>query len=79
MDILIILPNQLFNVKYYNKKYDKVIIFEASQYFKKYKYNKKKLILHRASMKAYYDYLTNKNMKVSYIEYKKKLVLVKKK
>ena len=52
----LILPHQLFNKKYLDKKYD-FVLYEHPQYFKKYKFNKKKLILHRASMKYYFNYL----------------------
>ena len=49
----IILPHQLFEIKYLNKKF-KYFIIEHHQYFKKYKFNKKKIILHRSSMKSYF-------------------------
>jgi deoxyribodipyrimidine photolyase-related protein len=70
MDFLI-LPHQLFNKKYLDKKYE-YHIYEHPQYFKKYKFNKKKLILHRASMKYYYDYLKDNNFKVKYYDYDEK-------
>lgn len=75
MDLLI-LPHQLFNYKIIAKIYNndkKIIIYEHPQYFKKYNFNKKKLILHRASMKCYFDYLKKKKFKVDYIEFDKKL------
>jgi deoxyribodipyrimidine photolyase-related protein len=71
MDTLIILPNQLYNKKYIPKSIKNIIIWEHPQYFTKYNFNKKKLILHRASMKSYDDYLS-KYYKVRYIEYKYK-------
>jgi deoxyribodipyrimidine photolyase-related protein len=71
--ILLILPNQLFNIKYIPKDINKIIIYEHPHYFKKYNYNKKKLVLHRASMKYYYDYLKDQEYDVKYIEYKNKL------
>ena len=52
----IVLPHQLFEKKYLPKNISKVYLWEHKQYFTKYKYNKKKLILHRASMKLYNDY-----------------------
>ena len=64
----IILPNQLFNKKYLDKK-NTYYIWENPHYFKDYKYNKKKLILHRASMKSYYDYLVKNKYKVEYCEF----------
>tara|TARA_R110002074_G_scaffold123361_1_gene258743 strand:+ start:54 stop:1343 length:1290 start_codon:yes stop_codon:yes gene_type:complete len=72
--MLLILPNQLFNIKYIKKyKNNEIIIYEHPQYFTKYNFNKKKLILHRASMKYYYDYLIKKGLNVSYLEYTEKL------
>ena len=73
MDFLI-LPNQLYDKKYLNKDND-FIIYEHPQYFTKYKFNKKKLVLHRASMKYYFDYLKDNKFKVKYLEYDKKLIL----
>lgn len=67
----IILPNQLFDKKYINKKYN-IIIWEHPHYFKKYIYNKKKLILHFGSMKYYYDYLKSHNYNVKYIKLNEK-------
>lgn len=69
----VILPHQLFEAKYIDKKYN-VIIWEHPHYFKRYKYNKKKLILHKASMKYYFDYLKSKKYNVSYVPYDKKLM-----
>ena len=54
----LILPNQLFDIKYFkNLKLDitEFICYEHPHYFKKFKYNKKKLILHRASLKYYFQ------------------------
>ena len=69
----VILPNQLFDIKYIPKKFKKhkFIIWEHPHYFKKYNYNQKKLILHRASMKYYFDYLKKNNFDVAYIEFNK--------
>ena len=68
----VILPNQLFEKKYLNKIY-KYIIWEHPHYFKRYKYNKKKIMLHRGSMKYYYDYLKSSNYTVKYIPFYKKM------
>lgn len=69
----LILPNQLFDPdKYLNKNYN-IHLWECPHYFKDYNYNKKKLILHRASMKCYYDILKSKGYKVSYYEFKDSL------
>jgi len=72
--MLLVLPTQLFPVKFLEKyKNENVILYEHPQYFTKYNFNKKKLILHRASMKQYYDYLKKNKFIVKYIEYKNKL------
>lgn len=72
MDLLI-LPHQLFDKKYLPDDIQTIFIYEHPQYFTKYNYNKKRLVMHRASMKYYYDYLINRKYNVKYIEYDKKL------
>lgn len=71
MNNFIILPNQLFDKKYLNKDY-KYIIWEHPHFFKDYKYNKKKLLLHKGSMEYYYDYLKKNKFSVKYIEFGEK-------
>lgn len=72
MNIFIILPTQLFEYNEYLDKMDKIYIIEDEFYFTSKKFHKQKLILHRASMKYYYDKLRTKyNSKVKYIEYDK--------
>ena len=58
---LLILPHQLFDPKYF-PDVKNIILYEHPQYFKKYNFNKKKLILHRASMKEYQDLLKKKEI-----------------
>ena len=72
MSIFIILPNQLFEKKYLDINYN-YIIYEHPHYFESYNYNQKKLILHRASMKYYFDYLKSNNFNVKYKNYDEKL------
>ena len=72
MKKFLILPNQLFSKKYLEKDY-KFILYEHPDFFTKYKFNKKKLILHRASMKYYFDYLKKNKFNVSYLEFNEKL------
>lgn len=71
---LLILPHQLFKKDYLpdKKELDEIIIYEHPQYFTKYNFNKKKLVLHRASMKYYENYLKTKKYAVSYVEYNNK-------
>ena len=69
--IFLILPTQLFEVKYlpgYVKKC-KIVIWEHPKYFTEFNFNKKKLLLHRASMKYYEDYLKSKGYTTQYINY----------
>ena len=55
----VILPHQLFDIKLIRNiiKNMDIILWEHPHYFTAYNYNKKKLILHRASMKYYHDML----------------------
>lgn len=74
---LIILPNQLFEIKYIPSDIDNVIIWEHPHYFKKYKYNRLKLILHRSSMKIYEEYLKQNGCTVKYVNLSDKIKLDK--
>ena len=70
---LIIFPNQLFEVGYLPKiSTVQRFIFWKIQSFsdigKKMKFHKLKLILHRASMKSYEEYLTRNGFSCEYIE-----------
>jgi deoxyribodipyrimidine photolyase-related protein len=69
----IILPNQLFKNISKNKAFNDskfIYLIEHDFFFIKFKFHKMKLILHRASMKAYYDYLISisQNKNIIYIE-----------
>ena len=70
---LVILPNQLFDIKYLDKN-DKITLWEHPQYFTKWKYNKR-LMLHIASMNYYKDYLKKAGYKVKYVKYNNELQL----
>jgi deoxyribodipyrimidine photolyase-related protein len=73
MIFLYILPNQIYNIKCFEKlSFDRIIMWEHPMFFKHYKFNKKKLILHRASMKQLFDTLENKGYNVKYIEFHEK-------
>jgi deoxyribodipyrimidine photolyase-related protein len=73
MNNFLILPNQLFDKKYLDKKY-KFTIYEHPDFFTKYNFNKKKLVIHRASMKYYFDYLKKNKFIVKYVEFNEKLL-----
>jgi deoxyribodipyrimidine photolyase-related protein len=52
----LILPTQLYDLRHLNKAHE-YILYEHPHYYNEYNYNKKKLILLKASMLYYYDYL----------------------
>jgi deoxyribodipyrimidine photolyase-related protein len=80
MSYVLILPNSLFEDNKLLKKHKNVIIYEHPVYFTKYKYHKLKLILHRASMKYYQDFIKKKyKSKVVYIEYNNSITRYKNK
>ncbi len=67
MEIFILYPNQLFqNI---SKLKDKtVLLIEEPLFFTQYTFHIQKLVLHRASMKFYEDYLQKNSIKVLYFE-----------
>lgn len=65
---MILLPNQLFDIKYLPKNTG-IVLYEHPHFFTKYKYNRLKLILHRASMKCYAEYLKKSGVVVKYVNY----------
>jgi deoxyribodipyrimidine photolyase-related protein len=73
----IILPTQLFEEKYIHVfvKNCTILLWECPWYFNnpKYNFNKKKLILHKASMEHYYNYLTDRKYNVKKILYNEKI------
>lgn len=74
MKVILVLPNQLFENNALIEKGAIVYIYEHPVYFCMYKYHKMKLVLHRASMQQYKDFLEKKyQCKVRYIEFNQKL------
>ncbi|MFW5749854.1 MAG: cryptochrome/photolyase family protein, partial [Halanaerobium sp.] len=70
---LLVLPNQLFN-QIKTMELEHIIFYEAEEYFTKYNYNQKKLLLHRASMQNFLQELQEKNKaEISYFNYKSDL------
>ena len=68
--IFIILPTQLFLNNPYLNDMDIIYLIEEPYYFNSRPFHRQKLILHRASMKYYYDYLKDKyNNKIKYLEF----------
>jgi len=65
---LLILPNQLFDKKYFPKGINEIVLWEHPDFFTKFNFNKKKLILHRSSMKKYYNDVL-KSLKLDKLRY----------
>lgn len=66
--LLYILPNQLFSFDLFPKDISSITIWEHPAFFSKYNFNKKKLLLHRASMRYYFDNIP-KHISTRYIEF----------
>jgi deoxyribodipyrimidine photolyase-related protein len=70
--VTIIFPHQLFDahpaIALDAGGPRKVILVEDTLFFQQYKFHKQKLVMHRASMKAYEHLLKSKNLTVQYIE-----------
>jgi deoxyribodipyrimidine photolyase-related protein len=64
----IVFPHQLFEKHPALVKTRPVFIIEEFLFFKQYNFHKQKLVFHRASMKAYQNYLQGKGYVVTYIE-----------
>lgn len=80
MKIILILPNSLFENNHLILKYPDhgIIIYEHPLFFVAHSYHKLKLILHRASMKYYQDFIKSKyNKTTQYINFDDKLILSK--
>ncbi|MBD1394197.1 cryptochrome/photolyase family protein [Mucilaginibacter glaciei] len=66
--VTFIFPHQLFEQHPAVKKDRRVYLIEETLFFNLYKFHKKKLVLHRASMKCYADHLRWQGIDVTYIE-----------
>jgi deoxyribodipyrimidine photolyase-related protein len=64
----IIFPHQLFKKSEILDKEKLHFLVEEYLFFRQYLFHKEKLILHRASMKAYHQYLLQEGYQVHYIE-----------
>ena len=73
MDITLIFPHQLFRSHPAVHDNRPVYLVEEFLFFRNYNFNKKKLVLHRASMKFYADHLIEKGISVNYIDSTDKL------
>ncbi|MEM1120880.1 MAG: cryptochrome/photolyase family protein, partial [Bacteroidota bacterium] len=66
--INLIFPHQLFERQPLLENGHPVYLVEEYLFFKHYPFHQQKIAFHRASMKAYADYLTNKDATVHYVE-----------
>ncbi len=67
-EVTIIFPNQLFKNNPATTKGRKIYLVEEWFYFTQYNFHKQKLVLHRASMKFYENWLKQEGLDVDYIE-----------
>ena len=75
---LYILPHQLYHLNHFvTPKDTKVILWEHPDFFTKYNFNKKKLVLHRASMQYYKHYLEKNGVNIRYIGFDTKHSVLK--
>jgi deoxyribodipyrimidine photolyase-related protein len=65
--INLVFPNQLFAESALLENGNEIYLIEEFIFFKQYKFHKQKIAFHRASMKAYEQYLKDKNLVVHYI------------
>ena len=66
--VFLIFPHQLFKDISLLKQVECVYLIEEYLYFSQYKFHKQKLVLHRASMKFYENYLQEQDINVKYIQ-----------
>ena len=71
--VSILFPHQLFKNNPVLLNEAEVYLVEEALFFNKYQFHKQKLVLHRASMKFYEQYLKKEGYKVHYIESHDKL------
>ena len=65
---ILIFPHQLFEQNPLIEKNGIYFLIEEPLFFSQYKFHVQKLIMHRSSMKFYYDFLKEKNLNVTYLE-----------
>lgn len=65
--VFLLFPHQLFEDISLLSSVDEVVMVEEWLFFHQYKFHRQKLVLHRASMKCYEQYLLKNGIKVRYI------------
>lgn len=66
--VTIIFPHQLFKEHPALGPDRKVVLIEETLFFNQYNFHRQKLLLHRASMKAYSDFLAEQQIDVTYVD-----------
>jgi deoxyribodipyrimidine photolyase-related protein len=69
--VAVIFPHQLFANHPVLSKVSDIVLVEDERFFGDFKFHKKKLVLHRASMRAYRKKLDQNGHKVHYISYER--------
>ncbi len=69
-EAILIYPHQLFEKNDLLKKDREIFLIEDPLFFTQYKFHQQKILLHRASMKFYKEFLEQKGYEVNYIESK---------
>jgi len=69
-DAIVIFPHQLFECHPALDKKRKIFLLEHPRFFTDFTFHKQKLVLHRATMRMYYDFLVKKKYNVTYLAYK---------
>ena len=70
--VSLIFPHQLFKDNPVVQVGRKVYLIEEALFFKQYHFHQQKIVLHRASMRFYEDYLKSIGVEVNYIEHHEK-------
>jgi len=78
MDVCIVFPHQLFKQHPAIEKERAVYIVEEALYFNQFIFHKQKLLLHRASMQFYAEFLTTKKLTVHYINAQQEICSIEK-
>ncbi|MBX2893137.1 MAG: cryptochrome/photolyase family protein [Saprospiraceae bacterium] len=66
--VALVFPHQLFEQHPAIERGKTVVLIEEFLFFKQYRFHKQKLVLHRATMQFYRDFLQQKGFQVEYVE-----------
>ncbi len=66
--VRLVFPNQLFEAHFKADSGTLFLVIEDDLFFRQYPFHNQKLVLHRASMQAFRDELTNRGFSVHYLE-----------